>query len=267
MKAQLRENTRTILNKVETGGISAVQSAFLDQLEKNGSILTVATPNPEQLVMSVEDTAFWEALQLFEYWIPDGVGLQFANWWWGISGRAGRGGPLPQKLSRVAGREVVEWWLTHASKQKTQTTLLLGSKPEVAQRLARQVDPQGEWCFGSFGYSQVSELWSKTPSKKTLAEHQVVMELISTKKPAIIFVAFGAPYQELWIQRYRSELQKSGVQIVMVCGGALDTLVGDTASAPRIVGQLGLEWLWRLVLEPWRWRRQLRLITFLRGSL
>lgn len=259
---QLKENIREVLKKSESAGMSAVQMKFLDQVEHGTNILTVATPNPEQLVMSIEDPLFWSTLQSMKYRIPDGVGLQLAYFWWKLTGR---GENLPNQFQRVAGREVVEWWLAHAEKQKNHPTLLVGSRAGVAERLAQKIDAKTEWCIGSMGYSQVKDLWSAQPSEQTQSEHKELMNLIKEWQPAVIFVAFGAPYQEMWIEKYSTELQKSGAKIAMVCGGAFDTLVGDTSPAPSWVAKLGAEWLWRLLAEPWRWRRQLRLITFLRG--
>lgn len=258
--SQLEKNIRVVLKQSESGGMSAVQTKFLDQVDQGKNILTVATPNPEQLVMSAEDKVFWKALQSMQYLIPDGVGLQLAYVWWKLTGR---GSEFPHQFRRVAGRRVVEWWLTHAKKQKTHSTLLVGAKSGVAERLAQKVDPKTEWCLGSMGYSQVQDLWSEKPSAQTQTEHAELMNLISDWQPTVIFVAFGAPYQEMWIEKYSAELQKSGVRIVMVCGGAFDTLVGDTSPAPSWIARIGAEWLWRLIAEPWRWRRQLRLITFL----
>jgi N-acetylglucosaminyldiphosphoundecaprenol N-acetyl-beta-D-mannosaminyltransferase len=75
----------------------------------------------------------------------------------------------------------------------------------------------------------------------------------------ILFVAYGAPAQERWLARNRAAL---GVAVGMGVGGALDVLAGRVPRAPQWLRRLGLEWAWRLVREPWRWRRMLALPRF-----
>ena len=82
-------------------------------------------------------------------------------------------------------------------------------------------------------------------------------------KPSIILVAFGAPWQEQWVVNHREFLEKNKVKLVMVVGGAIDMLTGKVQRAPKFVQQLQLEWLFRLIQQPWRWKRQLRLIQFI----
>ncbi|MGB3020405.1 MAG: WecB/TagA/CpsF family glycosyltransferase, partial [Microgenomates group bacterium] len=76
----------------------------------------------------------------------------------------------------------------------------------------------------------------------------------------LIFVAFGSPYQEKWIYENRASLQ--GITCIGV-GGAFDFLSGRVARAPKLIQSIGLEWLYRLMRQPWRWRRQLQLPVFI----
>ncbi len=78
-------------------------------------------------------------------------------------------------------------------------------------------------------------------------------------KPHLVFVAFGSPWQELWIERHRNQFQNC---VVMGVGGAFDFLGGKVPRAPVIIRRLGFEWLFRLIVQPWRLRRQLRLVRF-----
>jgi N-acetylglucosaminyldiphosphoundecaprenol N-acetyl-beta-D-mannosaminyltransferase len=66
----------------------------------------------------------------------------------------------------------------------------------------------------------------------------------------------------LWIERNLEALAASGVRLAVGVGGAIDVLGGKVPRAPRWMRQRGLEWLYRLVREPWRWRRQLALPRF-----
>jgi N-acetylglucosaminyldiphosphoundecaprenol N-acetyl-beta-D-mannosaminyltransferase len=72
--------------------------------------------------------------------------------------------------------------------------------------------------------------------------------------PDILFVAFGMPRQERWIARNLDRLP--GVRVAVGVGGSLDYLAGAATPPPRVVHAIGLEWLWRLALDPRRWRRQ-----------
>ena len=72
-------------------------------------------------------------------------------------------------------------------------------------------------------------------------------------------MAFGAPRQERWIAR---NLPRLDIGVAMGVGGSLDFLAGDVPRAPRPLRAVGLEWLYRLFLQPWRWRRMLALPAF-----
>ncbi|MDP2934061.1 MAG: WecB/TagA/CpsF family glycosyltransferase, partial [bacterium] len=78
----------------------------------------------------------------------------------------------------------------------------------------------------------------------------------------VIFVALGMGKQEKWIIGHKNELEELGVKVAMGVGGSFDYLAGSQKRAPVLVQKAGLEWLWRLILEPKRWRRQLALVRF-----
>jgi N-acetylglucosaminyldiphosphoundecaprenol N-acetyl-beta-D-mannosaminyltransferase len=96
----------------------------------------------------------------------------------------------------------------------------------------------------------------------TPTEHATVRFVINHQKPAIVLVAFGAPWQEAWAIRHQELLGAVGTKLVMAVGGSIDFMLGKVPRAPKFMRQFGLEWLFRLVLEPWRWQRQLRLVSF-----
>ena len=76
----------------------------------------------------------------------------------------------------------------------------------------------------------------------------------------ILFVAFGAPKQEFWISE---NLDKIPVKVAIGVGGAFDFISGSVPRATKFLRLIGLEWLFRLILQPWRWKRQLALLQFL----
>lgn len=95
-------------------------------------------------------------------------------------------------------------------------------------------------------------------------EHTALLSCIQSVAPDILFVAFGAPAQEKWVIEHKAVLEKAGVRLVMVVGGAFDMLLGKVERAPQWMRSIGLEWLYRLIQEPWRWKRQIALITFMK---
>ena len=91
-----------------------------------------------------------------------------------------------------------------------------------------------------------------------------ILSRIKEAKPDILLVAFGAPGQELWIKEHQNQL---GVPVAIGVGGALDFISGRVRRAPLWMRRWGLEWTYRLVRQPWRWRRMLRLPAFAALSL
>jgi N-acetylglucosaminyldiphosphoundecaprenol N-acetyl-beta-D-mannosaminyltransferase len=86
-----------------------------------------------------------------------------------------------------------------------------------------------------------------------------VISRVRDAEPDLLLVAYGVPAEEEWISTYRGRL---GVPVMMGVGGTFDFVAGLTRRAPRWMRAVGLEWLHRLIREPWRWRRQLALPRF-----
>lgn len=205
----------------------------------------IFTPNPEQVIQAKQSAAFLTVLLSADILLPDGSGIVWA---------CKRLRP-EKECRRLAGREVVEWWLREASQRQIKT-MLIGSRPGVAEALARQVDPHRQWCSATTGYQNVRQ--------PTSEEEAAVRELIKNERPEVALVAFGAPWQETWVSEHRDFLENNGVKLAMVCGGALDILSPASAlqAPPPLIERHNFEWLYRLIKEPRRWRRQLRLIQF-----
>src|SRR6266581_1774912 len=91
-------------------------------------------------------------------------------------------------------------------------------------------------------------------------EEDAIIERIKTARADVLCVAYGAPAQDLWIRRNLSRLP---VAVAMGVGGAYDFLSGRQRRAPRIMQRTGLEWLYRLYRQPWRWRRMTAIPQFL----
>ncbi|MDB4978821.1 MAG: WecB/TagA/CpsF family glycosyl transferase N-acetylglucosaminyldiphosphoundecaprenol, partial [Candidatus Peribacteria bacterium] len=80
-----------------------------------------------------------------------------------------------------------------------------------------------------------------------------IVSVIQKARPAILFVAYGAPAQDMWIDEHMQKLPS--VRVAMGVGGTFDFLAGVARRAPVGIRNMHLEWLWRVALEPWRIKR------------
>jgi N-acetylglucosaminyldiphosphoundecaprenol N-acetyl-beta-D-mannosaminyltransferase len=226
-----------ILGIPVTGTTEAEVAAWVDRhLASNGRVCQIATYNPEYAIAARGNHRFRDALRRCELITADGIGITLAAKLRG------------HHLERVTGVRLLE--LLAATDQPL---FLLGAGPGVAELAARhliEAHPNaricGWWSEGAPGPAQDAE----------------TMERIRASGARIVAVAYGAPGQVLWIDRNRAALSRAGVRIAIGVGGALDYWSGQTPTPPDLVRRFGLEWLWRLVREPSRWRRQLALPQF-----
>lgn len=197
----------------------------------------IATVNPEFVMAARRDREFRAALERADLCLPDGVGITLAARY------VGR--PLRE---RVAGVDLVERLAARAAREGWRL-FLLGAAPGVAERAAAVL------CARSPGLV----ICGTHAGGPALEEEREITDLIRTARADVLLVAYGAPAQDLWIGR---NLERSGAAVGIGVGGAFDYLTGVTRRASRWVRRLGLEWLQRLVRQPWRWRRQLALPHF-----
>ena len=219
-----------------------VLEQIIKGLASNQDFAHVVSLNPENLVQSVKDPQFKQIILEAKYTINDGVGIVLAS-------RILNGGFVP----RMTGVDLMENIIFEASKESLRV-LLIGGKPKLAEQLAdcyNQSYPASKFK-GIAGFRDV-----RTPSQN---ERKEVLSIVAAMRPQLIFVAFGSPEQEKWIYENRASLQ--GITCIGV-GGSFDFLGGVVTRAPRLIRRLGLEWLYRLIKQPWRWRRQLRLLEFM----
>lgn len=212
--------------------------------EKNG-VLKIATPNPEQIVQSLENPEFLGFLNQFDILLPDGQGLVVAS---KVLSRL-RPARFPVSIThRIAGREVVAE-LVHRAQATHQKVLIIGGRGYEGQPLLEK--DTIKWLPA---YQNIKQ--------PTVAEEIAVKNELLSFQPDYVFVAFGAPFQERWVIEHQAQLKEAQVKVVMVVGGSFDSIFGLVPSVPAVVTQFGLEWLFRLITQPWRWRRQLRLVAF-----
>ena len=223
---------------------------FCQLLQRTERPITLFTPNPEILVTAYRTVGFHRILKQADVLIPDGIGLVWASKW--LSPVA-----ATAVSERIAGVDVVQALLDFA-KQQHWRVLVIGGRDYVANAgstAARVEELPGEVYWLS-GFHSV-----QTP---TLTEAKLIHTELQRLQPAIVLVAFGAPAQERWIAQALPELTQAKVKLAMSVGGSLDVLLGAVSRAPRLLQVVGLEWVYRLCIQPWRWRRQLNLIEFIK---
>lgn len=233
--------------------------------------LTIVTPNPEQVVMTRNKPEFLRVLQRAGIRIPDGIGLIYASKILHVR----YGTPILTK--RIAGKSVVQHLLSWLQTQSVAVLVIggrdLGTSESITvtesqsltlvpqlKRLksiavGNNIHLESERWYWLEGYQDVKQ---PTPT-----EERTIRHTIEQVKPAVVFVAFGAPDQELWLDSHRELLQINQVKLAMVVGGAFDVLTGYLKPAPAWIERSGFEWLFRLWQQPSRWSRQLKLLEFL----
>ena len=211
--------------------------ALIDQFVREGGPHQVCTVNPEFIMLAQQDADFMRILKQAALNIPDGIGVLWA------ARRTGH--PLRE---RVAGSDLVAQIVDRA--QMTGWRIfLLGAAEGVADRAANILRER---------YPQTSIVGAYAGSPRAEAEAEIAAQIRSSKAD-VLLVAYGAPKQDKWIAR---NIASTGAAVAIGIGGSLDFIAGTQKRAPRAVQRVGLEWLYRLAREPWRWRRQLALPKF-----
>ncbi len=197
----------------------------------------IVTPNPEMAVLAARDPGFKKILEGASLALPDGFGLRVAAWIEGTHVPATiTGAEFTLRLARLA-------------EQKDCSVYLLGAGKGVAEEAAKnlvlnfpKLRIAGAEQGGTIRW--IAGAWQEEPD---------LVERIATAKPDVLFVALGHGKQERWIRDHLPKLPS--VKVAMGIGGTLDFLAGRVWRAPFIMRKLHLEWLWRLVIEPWRFFR------------
>ncbi|MDQ3008849.1 MAG: WecB/TagA/CpsF family glycosyltransferase [bacterium] len=232
-------------------GKNEVLATLENHLNTSSKLLKIFTPNPEQLVQASQDRDFSENLTQADILLPDGVGILWAS-------RVLCSEP-PIK-ERITGIDVASRLISLAD-DKRYAVLVIGGRDYQVRgegedtQVKCLVEGKEISIWWTPGYSAVK---SPTPD-----EEAQVKKMIERKKPSIVLLAFGAPWQEKWIIDHQGLLEENDCKIAMAVGGTLDVLTGKSRRAPQVIRNFGLEWLYRLLTQPWRWKRQLRLPIFI----
>jgi N-acetylglucosaminyldiphosphoundecaprenol N-acetyl-beta-D-mannosaminyltransferase len=238
---------KTIKNQAHTGrkigqilGINVTSTSVNEVLTRVEDFVTynskfyIVTPNPELILMAQKNLILKEALNAANLPIPDGVGLKIAN----------------PDLSIIKGRKLFSE-LVKLAEKKSWKVFLLGGLDGEAAKAAKQL---------KINYSKLKIETDSGPKLDNNAEslgnnkklETEAINRINKFAPELLFVAFGNPKQEIWIQKNLSKLNIGGA---MAVGGTFRYIAGMSKLPPAWMAKAGLEWLWRLITEPARIER------------
>lgn len=211
---------------------------LIDEWVKSGERLYhVCTTNPEFMMVAQHDVNFRNILQRADLCVPDGVGLLWAA--------KRQGTPLPERVTGSDGVPII----AERAAQMGWKLFFLGAGEGIAEQSAnilRSKYPDLD-IVGTFSGSPAPE------------DEDAIVQRINASGADILFVAYGSPEQDKWIARNTPRLQ---VSMAMGVGGSLDFIAGVVPRAPLWMRNLGIEWLYRLYLQPWRIKRMMRLPRF-----
>ncbi len=187
------------------------------------------TINPEMIAYADQNEEFAKILKTADLVIPDGFGIQLALRIYGI------------KQERIPGIEFARKIIEYCASQ-SMPIALIGAKKETLAKACKKLKediPNLNIVYAKDGYFEDTE------------ERQII-EQIKEVKPKLILAALGVPKQELFIRKYMKEFEKT---IFIGVGGSFDVWSGEVKRAPIMFRKMGLEWFWRLINAPARFRR------------
>jgi N-acetylglucosaminyldiphosphoundecaprenol N-acetyl-beta-D-mannosaminyltransferase len=229
--------------RVEILQVPFLQANFNETVElltrsvtSNGK-MQVVTANPEIVMLGKQDPEYMRLLQQASIITPDGIGIVLASRWIGQ--------PVAE---RVSGYDLLHGLMQQADRLGWKY-MLVGASPASSDGAAlklQELYPNAVYGGHYSGYF-------------TQEEEAGILKHIQQERPQLLFVALGAPRQEKWIASHLPDLP---VNIVMGVGGSFDVLSGTVKRAPELFQKLNLEWFYRLLSQPKRWKRQLLLPKF-----
>jgi N-acetylglucosaminyldiphosphoundecaprenol N-acetyl-beta-D-mannosaminyltransferase len=205
---------------------------------RSGQSHRVVTPNAEIVMAARADARFRATLNRSTLAIPDGAGLLLAGRLLGTPLRA-----------QVAGTDLADR-IAALCAAEGHRLFLLGAAAGVADLAGQKLKERhpGLVIAGTFA-----------GSADPTADDEVRACLKTFGRIDVIFVAFGAKKQEFWMERNQAAL---GIPLAIGVGGVFDFFSGRVPRAPSVMRRAGFDWLFRLIVQPWRWRRQLALPRF-----
>jgi N-acetylglucosaminyldiphosphoundecaprenol N-acetyl-beta-D-mannosaminyltransferase len=203
--------------------------ARIEKLVEAGGHHLVATVNPEFVIRAHSDREFARVLESADLCLPDGSGVVWA------ARRQGCDMPGP-----VTGVDLIPP-LAELCARRGWRMFLLGAGPGIAAELAAKLKAEHAGL----------DLDHHEGSADPAVDDETVRR-VAAYRPHVLLVAFGAPKQEMWIDRAGRRVE---VPVSIGVGGSFDYLTGRVPRAPAWMRRAGLEWAFRLARQPWRVRR------------
>lgn len=208
----------------------------IDAIIKNRKPSFLVAINPEKIMKTQKDEKLKELINSADLQIPDGIGIVYASKF--------KKGDIKK---RVTGIDLMQN-ICDMSAKKGYRVFLLGAKPGVAEEASKILMER---------YAGLNIVGTRDGYFK---EDEEVVNYIKTFSPDILFIAMGSPKQEYWIKKNMGALN---IPFLMGVGGSYDVICGNIKRAPKWMCSMGLEWLYRLIKEPWRIKRMSVLPKFL----
>lgn len=193
-------------------------------MNNSGQVVTI---NPEMIEQAQKNPEFEKIIENAVLVVPDGIGVEL-----GLK-------ILGHKVKRIAGVELGKA-LVEKFSSKGKSIAMIGAKPEVVELAKNNLKEE----FPALNIVYCQDGYFK--------DKQKVIDEVTNANPDLVLVAMGSPYQEFFINDLKSRLSKS---VMIGLGGSFDVWANVVERAPKIYQKLGLEWLYRTVREPKRFKR------------
>lgn len=221
--------------KVDNNTINEAVEMAIDAVDK-GSKFVIFTPNPEIVMKAYEDSSFKKILNSADIVTPDGIGIVYAS-------KILKG----FVKERAAGFDICCGIIDRLN-SRGGSVYLLGGKPGVAEQAGEKLKE-----------SYKNLIIAGTHDGYFNNDLEIICE-INEKSPDLVLVCLGFPKQEKWIYDNRDKLN---AKVMIGAGGSIDVIAGNVKRAPDIFIKLGLEWFYRLVSDPKRIGRMVKLPVFM----
>ncbi len=215
-------------NTVKLQGLNIDTFTFNEAVEYAKSISgQVVTINPEMINNAVKNSQFADIIDDAELVIPDGIGVEI-----GLK-------ILGHKVRRIAGIEFAHRMIKECAKDRL-SVALIGAKPEIVQKAKENL------------MKECSDLYITYVQDGYFKDDEKVFNELKIRQPRLVLCALGSPKQEEFIFKAKKLLPEA---LFIGVGGSFDVWSGVVKRAPVIYQKLGLEWLYRTVKEPKRFKR------------
>ena len=215
-------------NIVKLQGVNIDTFTFEEAVEYAKTISgQVVTVNPEMIDNAVKNKEFAEILNNADLVIPDGVGVEL-----GLK-------ILGHSVKRIAGVEFSHRMIEECAKNN-QSVALVGAKPEIVEKAKENLLKELPGLYITYAHDGYFK------------DDEVILKELQIRQPRLVLCAIGSPRQEEFNAKAKSLLPES---LFIGVGGSFDVWSGVVKRAPKIYQKLCIEWLYRTVMDPKRFKR------------